>query len=58
MRIRNLIGENGATVLEYIPENEADREEIAAMQLDGDIPDGPSQSHPQRPEGEIEEEED
>ena len=57
MRIRNLIGEDGATVLEYIPETEEDREEIAEMQLDGDIPDQPSQNHPERPEAGEEDEE-
>ena len=56
MRIRNLIGENGAAVLEYIPETEADREEIAEMMLDGDIPDKPSQNHPERPEADEEDE--
>lgn len=53
MKIRNLIGENGKTVLEYIPETEADREQIAEMQLDGEIPDDASQSHPQRPPEEV-----
>ena len=57
MRIRNLIGENGKSVLEYIPETDADRDEIDQMQLDGDIPDTASQSHPgvTEPEQEAEE---
>jgi hypothetical protein len=50
VRIRNLIGDNGNSVLEYIPETEDDREEVARMMLDGEIPDAPSQSHPTVPD--------
>ena len=50
MKIRNLIGESGKAVLEYVPETQADRDECARMMLDGVIPDEPSQHVPEREE--------
>ena len=47
MRIRNHIGESGKSILEYIPENDADREKISAMMRDGKIPNAPSQRVPE-----------
>jgi len=47
MRIRNHVGENGKTILEYVPENDDDREEIARMMLDGEIPNAPAQAVPE-----------
>jgi hypothetical protein len=44
MRIRNHVLTNGKTVLEYIPENEEDREEVWRMMGDGEMPAEPSQS--------------
>ena len=46
MRILNYLGVSGKPIMEYIPENEADREKIYEMMLDGTIPDAPSQSVP------------
>ena len=46
MKIRNHIGESGKTIMEYVPENDADREEIERMQAAGEIPDEPIQSVP------------
>ena len=43
MIIRNNIGLNGKSVMEYVPETEEDREEIFRMMLDGEIPMAPSQ---------------
>lgn len=56
MRIRNLVGENGRTILEYIPETDEDRDEIARMMLDRKIPDVPAQAVPIRSEKEEDEE--
>ena len=41
MRVRNSIGESGKAILEYIAENEADRQELHAMMLDGRTPSPP-----------------
>lgn len=41
MRVNNLIGESGKAILEYIAENDADRQELHAMMLDGRIPSPP-----------------
>lgn len=46
MRIVNYLGLSGKPIMEYIPENEADRERIYEMMLDGTIPDSASQSVP------------
>lgn len=46
MRIASYLGLSGKPILEYIPENEADRERIYEMMLDGEIPDSASQSVP------------
>lgn len=52
MRIRNSICTNGAPVMEYIPENEDDREEIFTMMLEGTIAPSPIQKElePEDPE--------
>jgi len=42
--IRNHIGESGKPVLEYVAENDADREQLLCMMLDGEIPDSAAQS--------------
>lgn len=47
MKIRNNIGESGKSIMEYVPENDDDRATIAAMMMRGEIPDAPSQSHPE-----------
>ena len=43
MRIINNMCEDGTTVMEYVAENDADRELLSQMQLDGRIPNAPSQ---------------
>ena len=50
MLIRNYIGESGKAILEYVPENDADREQIALMMMEGEIPDSPAQSDPKEPD--------
>jgi hypothetical protein len=44
--VRNLVGESGKAVLEYVPENQADIDECARMMLDGEVPDAPAQRDP------------
>jgi hypothetical protein len=41
--IRNHIGEGGKSVLEYVPENDADRSEVERMWADEEIKDQPAQ---------------
>lgn len=48
VKIRNLIGEAGKPILEYIAESDEDREQLFAMMKDGEIPDEPSQRDPSR----------
>lgn len=47
MIIRNLVGESGKTIISYVAENDEDREEIARMMMDGEIPNAPAQAVPQ-----------
>jgi hypothetical protein len=46
MKINNYIGEGGKTILEYVPENDQDRDQIEQMQAAGEIPDEPAQNVP------------
>ena len=48
MRIRNYIGEAGKSIMEYVAENDVDREQLVLMMADGSIPDSPAQSEPKR----------
>ena len=49
MIVRNHIGKNGTQILEYIPQNDADIQQLAIWMQDGTIPAEASQSHPPAP---------
>jgi len=46
MTCRTSVGLHGKTLLEYIPENEADLETIYGWMLDGTLPNAPLQKDP------------
>jgi hypothetical protein len=51
MKVRNPVGEQGKVILEYVSENEQDREQLLAMMLDGEIPNEPIQRDRKAPQG-------